>query len=867
MINLNFDDTNHVDNIYTETEADPVSAGMFGAIAINIHGLSNGTSYGAHFTEAYDDLSLNLIRFPDGELPDGFIVENGTGWKFQHNHLNNGSTAHSDQYQDFLDGNLVHAFSLSNDELIDDRLLGNGDLLEDSGILSFSESLQHAVETGSSFSLVLPEFQYLKPPVDRDPELDGVKTDFVAADHVEWDALVDDVAAFLEKLFLDGAYNNGSLPEDFIIELGNEDFFGWNTFHFNTDSPAELELAPDLDSYSAYAIGVLTAIQEFREAHPEIDFKVSMQASGGNYVGEIEQNFIDQDVTDLFGEIDIISVYHIGLDATLSSINTIEETAYIEDAIGAMQSLIAAASGGSSDAEVFMSAWGARSWDVPPVDPNDVDNPHQNHLLPAAGTALSLFSGMFEMGIDYAANWGIGSWDGLGTNATTEVNGVIFYAPYIEAYRQMAESLVGTHQIETTTMDGGREEDYNTYAYEDDAKAVIFLAANDYTGTAEVSLSNFGTIGYIWLERISIDANGNTVITREVVTDTGAGFTVTFNNAYEVVRVIVALDNPGDGYLHLWGSENGDTLNGGSTDDLLEGNDGNDTLSGGEGNDTLRGDDGADSLYGGFGRDTLYGGSENDLLFGYDGNDTLNGDTGNDVISGQKGHDILNGGHGNDTLFGGHGNDTLNGGVGIDYLRGENGNDTLDGGDGGDDLRGASGEDILNGGVGDDALYGGADSDELNGDDGNDTLFGGNGHDDLQGGTGIDWLSGGNGSDTVYGGAGADYLLGDAGNDVLFGDNGYDRINGGAGDDIMTGGSGNDRFVFDSGFGNDIITDFDVAGGDSIDLSSINGVNNLTDLTITMVGSDTVISIVGNSLDSITLEGVTVELSIDEFIF
>lgn len=83
----------------------------------------------------------------------------------------------------------------------------------------------------------------------------------------------------------------------------------------------------------------------------------------------------------------------------------------------------------------------------------------------------------------------------------------------------------------------------------------------------------------------------------------------------------------------------------------------------------------------------------------------------------------------------------------------------------------------------------------------------------------------------------------------------------------MTGGSGNDRFVFDSGFGNDIITDFDVAGGDILDFSSISGVNSRTDLTVARVGSDTVISIVGNSAGSITLEGVSDELSIDEFIF
>ncbi|CAM5303593.1 hypothetical protein [Thauera mechernichensis] len=101
---------------------------------------------------------------------------------------------------------------------------------------------------------------------------------------------------------------------------------------------------------------------------------------------------------------------------------------------------------------------------------------------------------------------------------------------------------------------------------------------------------------------------------------------------------------------------------------------------------------------------------------------------------------------------------------------------------------------------------------------GNDTLTGGNGNDRLEGGDGDDNLNGGAGDDVLFGGPGQDTLTGGAGDDVLFG---------GPGQDTLTGGAGADTFVFapgDSDFYNpDVITD--LAVGDVIDLSAINGGN------------------------------------------
>ena len=46
------------------------------------------------------------------------------------------------------------------------------------------------------------------------------------------------------------------------------------------------------------------------------------------------------------------------------------------------------------------------------------------------------------------------------------------------------------------------------------------------------------------------------------------------------------------------------------------------------------------------------------------------------------------------------------------------------------------------------------------------------------------------------------------GNDYLFGLNGADVLTGGAGNDYLHGGNGSDTFVFEAGFGRDIVGQF-----------------------------------------------------------
>ena len=169
---------------------------------------------------------------------------------------------------------------------------------------------------------------------------------------------------------------------------------------------------------------------------------------------------------------------------------------------------------------------------------------------------------------------------------------------------------------------------------------------------------------------------------------------------------------------------------------------------------------------------------------------------------------------------------------------------------GGDDfISGGGGRDTLYGGAGEDDIYGG---DRLFGEDGRDKLFGGAGKDKLDGGAGDDKLDGGDGNDTLKGGAGNDTLDGGAGNDKLRGGAGDDFLTGGTGDDSLTGGDGADTFIFEAGFGIDVIADFNAAEGDLIDLTAFGDAITFADLTITQMVDYT----------SVTIAGVTGEIQL-----
>ncbi|WP_169833506.1 calcium-binding protein [Methylobrevis pamukkalensis] len=136
-----------------------------------------------------------------------------------------------------------------------------------------------------------------------------------------------------------------------------------------------------------------------------------------------------------------------------------------------------------------------------------------------------------------------------------------------------------------------------------------------------------------------------------------------------------------------------------------------------------------------------------------------------------------------------------------------------------------SGQSAVYGGSGDDVIHGSLVGDELFGSKGNDIIYGDS---DRSG----DTAGEGSTADDIRGGSGDDIIHGGGGNDDIRGGSGDDVIAGGLGADGLNGGSGADRFVFrtlaDSpAAGRDRILEFDIDGGDVIDLSQIDANSNL----------------------------------------
>jgi len=258
------------------------------------------------------------------------------------------------------------------------------------------------------------------------------------------------------------------------------------------------------------------------------------------------------------------------------------------------------------------------------------------------------------------------------------------------------------------------------------------------------------------------------------------------------------------------------------------------------------------------------------------GHDVFIGSSANETVDGGAGDDVLKGAGGDDTIAGGAGFDTLDlsdatGSVSVNWQAG-----TASGGGIGSDrfsgiesVRLGSGDDQLRGSAADEVVDGGAGKDTLDAGSGHDVIAGGAGDDALRGGSGDDKLEGGEGNDLIEGGSGNDRLSGGAGDDDLRGGSGDDRIEGGSGNDRLSGGSGHDVFVFEKGFGRDVISDFQASGSSADQLEFATSL--LADYAAftaaaTQAGRDVVITL--DAETALTLTNVTLaSLHADDFRF
>jgi Ca2+-binding RTX toxin-like protein len=223
--------------------------------------------------------------------------------------------------------------------------------------------------------------------------------------------------------------------------------------------------------------------------------------------------------------------------------------------------------------------------------------------------------------------------------------------------------------------------------------------------------------------------------------------------------------------------------------------------------------------------------------------------------------------------------ENLTGSSFADQLSGDDGANTLDGLGGDDVLRGRGGADVLIGGTGADTLIGGTGDDVYYVDNSGDKTIeeAGGGVDEVH--AYLNWTladhvenlflrsaaslagAGNAGANRIIGNSGANRIEGRGGDDSLDGRGGSDRIIGGTGNDMLTGGTGDDTFIYSSGDGHDVITDFNLSGNDTLEISGYRSYSELR-----QVGADTLV--VFSSGDNVLLKGVnSASLSAQDFIF
>jgi len=553
------------------------------------------------FRQSVDELGLSHIRWPGGTLSETAVIRDNGNIQLNTN------------------PDLPYAYDLGYPELLHPRALVNPDGTP-TGRDSFTEMLQLAIEKDASFSVILPTQRYMDAPEEA----------------------AADVQDFLTALFVEDRWNNGVLPKKMILDIGNENY-----------NPEE---------YAKVSVAILQAARDFRDAHPEEEFTLALQAmqDGADteaLVGHLRDYMTEED-DGLLSEVDSVRI-HV-LKHSLSALRKVEHgkkadaIAELLDAVRADRDLMGFDP--EEEVEVYFSAWTATA--------NDIETGLALPMSSAIAT-LSLFTGMAELGTDYAAAWGVGMGE-LGTHKTMTwedpETGELKLSPHAEVFRQMSETLPGMKLLTHRHLDAGRDIPVTYYAFTDDEKVVIFVAANDLPEEGmevELDLSEFGEFAGFETESVSVPDGwaGEPVVSDPGFTVDGASLGLRMTSDYQVIRVIGTYAEP-EGQPQTPPASEGVDISEFAGEDrhFAPG----EHASFDENSDkptVLRGTTGDDYILGGWGNDTLHGGTGHDALFGGAGDDELNAGWGRDTLSGGAGDDVLHLGRGSALATGGAGAD------------------------------------------------------------------------------------------------------------------------------------------------------------------------------------------------------------------
>lgn len=750
-----------------------------------------------------------------------------------------------------------------------------------------SDVLKMANQHNMSFAMLLPTSRYVQDILDSIGTMEAVES----REHVLGE-LYEEVSSFMQRL-LNGDF--GELPENFTFEIGSE-YYATEVWRNNSgdggyeDLPYEFGLVfatiaqaiADAESGSGRDFNIAVQLGRFQS---EDDGSINLDGQSSDNTFFI-QSFNDLDALDT---IDALIYHRYG--ASFDTIDT-GTMGSLSDRLETVINNWTNATG-NTDLDLLVG-WLSPS---PGVDGEEMAYTSIEFGAPGLTSILQQFSILTASGMDTSTIFGLGYHQAGSLGTSWGSNGFEQGTLFIggQLFGMMADILGGMHLLEgyhdntAPTLDDQlvHDESINSYVFEDDSKAVVFLIAKDFNGeTLEYTLNIDQIFSYGWTQRLwdpdGIDTNfnpnhigvvgdmlntGNIILTTSA---TGTGVSVVFQHSYEVIRLVLAKENPESGYLHLFGGETRDALNGGSSGDLLQGNGGWDTLNGNEGDDRLEGGGGRDELNGGLGNDWIFGGNGNDIINGGLGNDILEGGAGNDlfIISPDGGVDqisdfditsdmldlssffitqnsmVISDG---EVTFSIKGPGTVEETTAYKMIITEASHSTFL------TIQNNNGETVLSLellGVTSSILlskifngyditqystslidpidsietilfYGDEESNFISGGSADNYIFGDGGHDFINGEGGHDYLFGGEGDDIMYGREGYDYLRGGSGDDTIYGggqsdllmgDDGDDTLIGGRGSDRMEGGKGLDVFVFYSSHGSsDYISDFNCA--------------------------------------------------------